>query len=167
MPHFGIPALNQQAADLGYILRQFPDLDFGMGDFEHRLRVQKFVYLLQAFDIYLGYDYSWYLRGPYCTQLATIGYALTKSYASIPYDENMAFSRPSVQERFERFKEFIRGRENDNDFLEIAASLHILHKTSGMPRAAIVERVASKQGRFAEEECGRIWDVMEKWGLMG
>ena len=47
-------AVDRQAIDLGYILRQFPDLDFGMDDFGHRLRVQKFVYLLQAFDIYLA-----------------------------------------------------------------------------------------------------------------
>ena len=158
--------LNRQAADLGYILRQFPDLDFGMGDFEHRLRVQKFVYLLQSFDIYLGYDYSWYLRGPYCTQLATVGHALSRSYGDIPYDEAMVFSNPDVQERFEAFKEFIKGRENDNDFLEIAASMHILHKTSGLPRAGIVEKVAAKQDRFTADECNRIWGVMEEWELI-
>lgn len=49
------PDMDRQAMDLGYILRQFPDLGFGMDDTGHRLRVQRFVYLLQAFDIYLGY----------------------------------------------------------------------------------------------------------------
>ena len=163
-PALGTP-VNRQTIDLGYVLRQFPGLDFGMDDFGHRLRVQKFVYLLQSFDIYLGYDYSWYLRGPYCTQLATIGYALSRAYDQIPRDQKMAFANPDAQERFERFKEFIRGRENDNDFLEIAASLHMLRKTGSMPRAAIIERVEAKQERF-RGRCGGVWEEMERWKLM-
>ena len=158
--------MNQQVVDLGWVLRQFPDLDFGMDDFEHRLRTQKFVYLLQSFDIYLGYDYTWYLRGPYCTQLAAVGYALSKSYHRIPHDKSMVFLDGDVQERFERFKAFIRGRENDNDFLEIAASLHILKKTSGLSRGEIVEKVAAKQARFTPDQCGRAWEEMEECGLM-
>ena len=157
-------AVDRLVIDLGHILRQFPDLDFGMGDFEHRLRIQKFVYLLQAFGMYLGYEYSWYLHGPYCTRLATVGYALGSIYDMVPYDRDMEFVNPAVQDRFEEFKKFIRGRENDNDFLEIAASLHILRKTSGMARAAIIERVEAKQERF-RGRCGGVWEEMERWSL--
>ena len=160
-------AVNRQAIDLGYVLRQFPDLDFGMGDFDHRLRIQKFVYLLQTFDIYLGYDYSWYLRGPYCTQLATTAYTLSRSYDRIPIDQEMAFTNPDVQERFERFKEFVRGRENDNDFLEIAASLHMLRNAYGnMSRADIVARVATKRAHFDKAACEAAWEELERWNLM-
>ena len=160
-------AVDRQTIDLGYVLRQFPDLDFGMDDFDHRLRVQKFVYLLQAFDIYLGYDYSWYLRGPYCTQLATVAYTLSRSYDAIPRDQKMAFANPDVQDRFERFRKFVGGRENDNDFLEIAASEHMLRKTSDMPRADIIEKVATKKkDPFDRALCKRIWGEMEQCGLI-
>ena len=158
--------VNRQAIDLGYVMRQFPRLDFGMGDFDHRLRVQKFVYLLQAFDIYLGYDYSWYLRGPYCTQLATTAYALSHSYDVIPRDQKMAFTNPDVQERFERFKEFIKGRESDNDFLEIAASEHMLRKTTEMPRADIIARVRAKRDHFTVAMCEDAWEDLERWNLI-
>lgn len=40
------PDMDRQAMDVGYILRQFTDLDFGMDDTGHRLRAQRFVYLL-------------------------------------------------------------------------------------------------------------------------
>ena len=152
--------------DLGHILRQFPDLEFGMADFEHRLRIQKFVYLLQAFGVYLGYDYSWYLHGPYCTRLATVGYALGSIYDMVPYDKDMVFASPAVQERFERFRRFIKGRENDSDFLEIAASLHMLRRTSDAPRADIVERVAAKRERFGRDRCDRVWEEMADCRLM-
>lgn len=158
--------MNRQVLDLGYVLRQFPDLEFGVDNFRHRLRVQKFVYLLQSFDIYLGYDYSWYLHGPYCTTLAAMAKALSPVYDKIPHDPGMAFVDPAVQERFEMFKKFISGRENDNAFLEIAASLHILHKTSGLLRPEIIKRVVAKRKQFKEPECESVWEEMKKWGLM-
>lgn len=116
--------------------------------------------------MYLGYDYSWYLHGPYCTRLATVGYALTSIYDMVPYDKDMVFVNPAVQERFRRFKKFIKGRENDNDFLEIAASLHILHKACGMARADAVEKVASRRDRFKGDRCGQVWEEMAGCGLM-
>ena len=158
--------MDRMVIDLGHILRQFSNLEFSMSDFEHRLRIQKFVYLLQAHDVYLGYDYSWYLHGPYCTKLATVGYALASIYDIVPYDKDMVFVNPAVQKRFEAFKKFIKGRENDNDFLEIAASLHILHKTSGMPRASVIERVAAKRERFSRDRCKQVWEEMAERGLM-
>lgn len=158
--------MNRQVLDLGCVLRQFPGLEFGVDDFGHRLRVQKFVYLMQSFGIYLGYDYSWYLHGPYCTTLATMAKALSHIYDKIPRDPGMAFVNPAVQERFERFKRFICGRENDSVFLEIAASLHVLHKTSGLPRPDIVRKVTAKRKQLKESECDRVWEEMEEWGLM-
>lgn len=84
-----------------------------------------------------------------------------------PLRQDMVFANPGVQERFDMFKQFIRGRENDSNFLEAAASLHVLHRTSGMPRADIVKKVAAKQDHFDEEYCNDIWDEMtEKWRLV-
>lgn len=159
--------MNRQPVDLGFVLRQFPGLEFGMHTFEHRLRIQKFVYLLQAFDVYLGYDYSWYLRGPYCSNLAASGCALAGFYADIPDGAGMHFSSPSVHGRFARFKEFIGGRENDNAFLETAASLHLLEGEGGMGRGEALGRVAGR-GRpgLTREYCAGARSHLEEWGLV-
>lgn len=159
--------MNRQPVDLGFVLRQFPGLEFGMHTFEHRLRIQKFVYLLQAFDVYLGYDYSWYLRGPYCSNLAASGCALAGFYADIPDGAGMHFSSPSVHGRFARFKEFIGGRENDNAFLETAASLHLLEGEGGMGRGEALDTVAGR-GRpgLTREYCAGAHSHLEKWGLV-
>ena len=114
----------------------------------------------------MGYDYSWYLRGPHCAQLAAVGYALSKPYHRIPRDESTVFLDGDVQGRFERLKRFVRGRESDNDFLEVAASLHMLKKARGLPRDEIVEKVLAKVDRFTPDQCDRIWKEMEEWGLM-
>lgn len=107
------------------------------------------------------------MRGPYCTRLAAVACALEPLYDMIPYDKDMVFANPGVQERFQLFKQFIRGRENYSDFIEAAASLHVLHRTSGMPHADIVKKVAGGRNRFDEEYCNGVWDEMaSKWRLV-
>ena len=125
--------MDMQAFTLGHILRQFPNFEFSMDTFEGRLRLQKFVYLLQAHDIYLGYDFSWYLRGPYCTTLATSGFMLNEFYPMMsthPKEKSEGFLSSTIRARFKKFRNFIQGKESDSNFLEAAASLDFLIKTN-------------------------------------
>ena len=117
--------MERQAIDLGLILRHF-EIDFSMDRFDDRLKLQKFIYLLHVFDIYLGYEFSWYLRGPYCSLLATNGFALADVYDKFPLRKTK-FEDPQVQHRFKKFQEFIKNKEDDMNFLEITASLHRLN----------------------------------------
>ena len=150
--------MDRQTIDLGFILRQFKDYKFSMDKFDDRLRLQKFVYLLQAHGIYLGYDYSWYLRGPYCTTLAKRGFVLESVYEAIPSNAKSVFADPTIQQKLDKFKEFIDGKEMDTDYLEILASLHIL-KMEGLERDKAVEIVhAKKPGAFTKKQCYKIWD---------
>ena len=116
--------------------------------------------------MYLGYEYSWYLHGPHCAKLATVGHAPGSICDMAPYDKDMVFVNPAVQERLEEFKRFIRGLESDGGFLEIAAPLRVLHRTSGMGRDAIIKRVEA-EGERLRGRCGRVWEEMERWKLMG
>ena len=158
--------MNRQPIDLGFVLRQFPEFDFSMTGFDGRLRVQKFVYLLQAFDVYLGYDYSWYLRGPYCSTLAAAGFALAGFYGDIPKGSRMRFVSPGANGRFERFRGFISGFESDADFLEMAASFHFLEKGGSLSRDQIFQRVLNKRPNFSEAGCRRAQSRLEDWGVI-
>lgn len=160
--------MNRQPVDLGYVLRQIPQFEFSMRDFDHRLRFQKLVYLLQAFDVYLGYDYSWYLRGPYCSTLAASGFALDGFYTHVPKGVRMAFASPLVDGRFEDFKRRIGGRENDAGFLEIAASIHFLDVGCRLAREEALRRVANKRPEFTEDMCVEIRSLLEdEWKILG
>lgn len=153
--------MERQPFVLGFILRKFPDFNFTMNKFDDRLRLQKFIYLLQAHDIYLGYDYSWYLRGPYCTTLAAAGFVLDDMYDDIPSLKSTRFVSSTVQKRFAKFTIFIRGRENDTKFLEAAASLHYLLKTGYLQNDA-VEKVIEKMPDVDEQYLN---DVLTKLRL--
>ena len=74
-----IVVLGRQPFVLGFILRKFLEFGFSMKGFDGRLRLQKFICLLQAHGICLGYDY-WCLLGPYCSSLATGRFILGDIY---------------------------------------------------------------------------------------
>ena len=131
------------------MLKNIPDYQFSMAEFNDRLRLQKTVYLLQAFGICLGYDFSWYLRGPYCTSLTINAFALNDMYNRIPDDLKAKFERLDKQDVFRRFQKFIAHKNIDE--LEILASLHHLKQT-GMSEEDAKSEVEKKQGRFTRQQ---------------
>lgn len=155
--------MNLQAIDLGLVLKQVPGSDFSMGTFQDRLKLQKTVYLLQAFGVYLGYDFSWYLRGPYCPVLTTNGFILQEIYDKVPNRE-VKFQNPKSQSQFEKFLKFVRDKTVDD--LEVAASIHYTKHVFNMSDSEVKKKVENKQKRFTAEQVEGIWRDMAKWGLI-
>jgi uncharacterized protein YwgA len=128
---------------------------FSMDSFDGRLKLQKIVYLLQAYGLNIGYHFNLYLYGPYSTELARDGFAIG-DFEKAP---KMEFSRPTSQQKFVDFIHFIGNRKDDAEWLEIAASLHIL-KSQGYNDADAIKFVKGKHnGVFAEKE-DRITEIL-------
>ncbi len=155
--------MNQQVVDLGFILNQIQDYDFSMDKFEDRLKIQKTLYLLQSFGIYLGYDFSWYLRGPYCTSLTTNAFALEDIYDDIPNNTKVKFKDSNKQKLFKNFLKLVKGKKIDK--LEIMASLHYLKQINSNDDK-IKKMVENKQERFTEEQINNMWNELKKWQLL-
>ncbi len=151
---------------IGFILRHIPDYVFSMDEFPDRLRLQKLVYLLQASGVYLGYNFSWYLRGPYCSILTANAFALDDIYGDMPDNVPLKFTKSEPQKRFKDFVKFVKGK--DVDSLEIAASLHYLKKAHGDEYGdeKIKATVIEKQDRFERSTVDRIWEELKKWHLI-
>ncbi len=79
-------------------------------DFDSRLVLQKTIYLLQAFDLNLGYQFNWYLRGPYSPDLAHATYSLADCYDK---EVVIEFSNTRAEERFGEFLRFLGKRKNE------------------------------------------------------
>lgn len=149
--------MNRMVVDLGVLLKNMPGYEFSMARFDDRLRLQKTIYLLQAFGVYLGYDFSWYLRGPYCPSLTINAFALKDLYNRIPDDLKAKFEDLDKQDILRRFQEFIKGKSTDD--LEILASLHYLRQT-GVSESDAKSKVEKKQERFTHQKVDRMWDEM-------
>lgn len=77
----------------------------------------------------------------------------------------MEFADPTVRNRFKRFREFIQKREMDADWLEIAASIHMLNRLE-YDRDSVIRQVSNKQKRFTKEQVEEEWRELEKWELL-
>lgn len=155
--------MNRQVVELGFILNQIPNYKFSLDMFSDRLRFQKMVYLLQAFGIYLGYDFSWYLRGPYCPSLTVNGFALESIYGEIPAGKKPRFIRSDKQELFVKFQDMVKDKSTDQ--LEILASLHY-QKLILDDVAKIKEAVINKRPRISKGDVDRMWDELGRYGLV-
>lgn len=166
--------IEPRAVNLGYILEMVPHAPDGMATFDDRLRLQKLIYVVEAFGVYLGYDFSWYLRGPYCTLLAKTGFELERIANRIEDGTRTKFADPYMQKRFDRavrFIERIMDGPSDTERLEIAASIHLLLKTTSLNKQAIFSRVISKMPASGDRErleglCERMWEELSREDLI-
>lgn len=138
---------------------------FSVDGFRDRLKLQKTVYLLQAFGIYLGYGFNWYLYGPYSPALAR------DAYEVIPTLERRSLSPPFVdpgaESGFAKFTEFLGSRKDDPKWLEQVASLHMLSRVYGNDnKKAIFEKMAEKQPYLTEMDREEAWQKLARYGLI-
>lgn len=125
---------------LAGILKNFYE-DFDIGLFRDRLRLQKIIYLMQAFGLNIGYSYSLYLYGPYSTELTRDGFAMP----DLKKVQKVDFEEEQDKKIFRQFKQFIEDKKTNNDRLEIIASAHLLKKL-GYTEQNIINTIKSKHG---------------------
>lgn len=155
--------MTREAIELGFILNQISGYEFSMKRFEDRIRLQKTIYLLQVFGVNLGYDFSWYLRGPYCSSLTTNGFILQDIYRRLP-KERIEFKDSDEQKKFERFQKFVGNKGWRK--LEICASIHFIKKMNGSDNDVVDAILSKKCTDFNEEEIRTAMKEMRQWELV-
>lgn len=97
---------------------------------EDRLKLQKTIYLLQAYGLQIGYGFSWYRYGPYSQDLVYDAYTVLgpeqNKYAR--ETSSLSFSN-NVLEKFRKFKEICHDILNNPRQLELVASVDFVHTT--------------------------------------
>lgn len=155
--------MTNSAITLGCLLKRIDNYD-NMNTFAGRLRLQKTIYLMQAFDLYIGYNFSWYIRGPYSADLTKDGFELRTIYDAIP---NGKFHDDKDERRFTQFLKFLGDKKNDADWLEIVASIHFLKKVyPNLTKEQIITRVKNKQPYFTQSMCQNAWHHLKQWVML-
>jgi len=90
---------------------------FAIEKFEHRLMLQKYVFIAKFLGLNLGYLHSMYLRGPYSPALADDYYKLADTYSLYGGD----FTKELKGLNIKKFLKVIEGK--DAKWLEIAATI--------------------------------------------
>jgi uncharacterized protein YwgA len=131
-----------------------PDID----TVEDRKRVQKAVYLAQAAGANLGYDYNWYVKGPYSPDLANDYYKLSEALlvndipppgAETTNAQNTPKLKDSTRQKLKSLAKIINTPDgvklSQEDWLELASSLHYLQAVSRYDLAKAREVIDRKK----------------------
>ena len=138
--------------------------NFSLDTFDSRLIFQKTVYLLQAFGFYLGYRFSWYIRGPYSPGLTSDGFKIHENLSQYPPFKTQNLE---TERRFEQFLEFIDPHKDDVLWLEVAASAHFLarvHMESDDEK--ILQSIKAKQPRVTTTIFDETLAELQKVGIL-
>lgn len=138
--------------------------DFSIRTFEDRLVLQKTVYLLQTFGIYLGYQFNWYLHGPYSPQLTRDAFGLQTDWSAY---KQVFFANPAVDDRIKEFLTFVARHKNDPLWLETIASAHFLARVHREKDSdAIHRKIHAKQPRVTRTLFDDCWNKLLETNLL-
>ncbi len=134
-------------------------------NFDDRLEFQKSIYLLQEAGAPLGYQFGWYIYGPYSSSLANDAFPV----ASLPAESFKMFNEPINAEAIKRFQTLIKAIPRDRKrayWLELLASVDYVMKHS-YPKAktkqeAIAAIMKLKRGKFGERDIERAFVLLQK-----
>ena len=127
-----------------------------------RKRVQKAVYLAEAAGAKLGYDYNWYVYGPYSPRLANDYYRLSEAILDneIPSgneaanNQNIPKLKESILEKLQSLAPIIEKPVGfdlaQEDWLELTSSLHYLQKVEHNDLTGAREVIARKKPHLSE-----------------
>jgi uncharacterized protein YwgA len=127
-----------------------------MNDFDSRLKVQKLIYILKSANINFPYDFTWYIYGPYSSELTRDGYAFAGSINNImTTDYNPSLEERRVVGQIGRASVIL----DDPDRAELVASfLYLTDRYESQDLAE--EQLMIRKPRFSKVH---IQQVMREW----
>jgi uncharacterized protein YwgA len=119
---------------------------------DDRILIQKAVYFGQLSGADLGYRFSWYVFGPYCTDLADVYYGLSnylKSTGGVTVPGKLS---STVTDKLEKAKKIFIAPDgfSQADWLELLASVHYLWYMSDTPPEKALEIMNKQKPKLAK-----------------
>ncbi len=168
--------MNEKACQLKLcvdnIIKDFSFKEF-KSDFNKRLLLQKNIYLLQSFGVDLGYSYNWYLRGPYCSDLASDAFEIAEDEKA--YGEYCAAwtLTDKAKEILMEFSKWSEAEMPDDmgvlDWLEALASIHYINHyicINDKSQKGIVNYLLSVKQWFTEKQAIAAYNHLDSVGLI-
>ena len=120
-------------------------VDHKIEDVQERKSIQKAIYMGQIVGADLGYNYGWYVMGPYSNQLARDYYDLNFALETGDEDYKERFLPPAVDKNLANLKPLFDVPEgcslNQGDWLELIASYHFLRTASKLDDSAAAKKL--------------------------
>jgi len=144
-------------------------LDFRMDSFSNRLILQKAIYLAQASGVDLGYYFSWYLRGPYCSTLAGDGFAIQEEQKNGSKETQNWHLGDSAKANLRRIQPVFDEKDEGKlaRKLELLASIHFLMSRKNLTELSDIHHVCEEyQKGFSLNEIREGMKELKRYGLV-
>jgi uncharacterized protein YwgA len=129
-----------------------------ISSFTDRKRMQKLAYLIEAFDIRLGYNFNWYLYGPYSPQLTKDLYE--RHGSSLAGHDLEGWEK----ERLRKLASFLGRDILSADRLELLVSLQNIRRIGrkhGADEGDVLALLKQKKPFFSDTEIEEAWHKLE------
>ncbi len=149
-------------------------LNVRMSDFHDRLILQKAVYLIQAAGVHLGYHFRWYIKGPYCSDLADDGFCVAAELTSGDNQSSGWALDQASQKVLANIKPVFQNSGGEDERralamrLELLASVHFLAcpKQTTDIKAKEITNLLRKYGKlFDEKQVKEAIDDLRRFSL--
>ncbi len=127
-----------------------------------RILLQKKVYLVQDIGMPLGYGYSWYIHGPYSTDLTAVAYQIVPEGCE-------AIEGKRLKEPFSRMVESVNALETEIDsrdlkigtvsWYELIASIAYWYKRCSNDKQRTFEKIRITKPQFSEEQVSAAYET--------
>jgi uncharacterized protein YwgA len=149
---------NEHLVRLNFFYNNIFGEDIDMDTFDHRLKLQKSIYILKSEGINFNYSFTWYIYGPYSSDLTHDGYSFVKNRDAI---SGLYSPQPKEQTLLTRIKK-ARMLFNDSDRAELIASFLYLKDNYGGKDIA-EQQLKIRKPRFSSDG---IRKIIEEWILL-
>lgn len=144
---------------------------FTLTTFSDRLIIQKAICLAQAGGIQLGYDFRWYLRGPYSPALARDAFAVAAEIAEGDDESSGWKFDEESQALVERIAQMIEPHKSSDRAgkLELLASVHFVVTRRDIPQddlPQLTETMRTFGKSFSEKDVQAALGDLSKHGLL-
>jgi hypothetical protein len=162
--------MNRQQIALKLILDEL-GLDFSVRSFQDRLILQKASYLAQAAGVNLGYYFSWYLYGPYCSALASDAFSISDELDADSDESKGWHLDESTSAKLTRVRALVEGPgpEESAKRLELLASVHFLVTRKNMLASDVGSLAATLRNLgkdFDESEVASATEGLARHGII-
>jgi uncharacterized protein YwgA len=137
----------------GLLKRSYDEVD--LQKFDDRLKVQKYIYILQERGIPLGFYFNFYLYGPYSTDLTRMAHQI-KDYNQA---HNVKFKNQVFEDNFIQTISVIKKHKDDIKWLECVASIMFLKK-NGYSKRTIYDKITNKITNFDNVYIAKVWNEL-------
>lgn len=139
---------------------------YSLDTINDRILLQKKIFLAQDIGLPLGYGYSWYIHGPYSTDLTAVAYqvipegceAIEKNSLKAPYSD-MIKKVNNLEYEIERRNLQI----NVVQWYELVASIAYWYKRGNKSEEAIVEKIRQTKPQFTEDQTKAAFSTYTKF----